>query len=275
METGTLKGEGKGCHGSVNLVKSAKEKTGIAAWDAAMLDEERRIAQQTIWQDAKEVGPHRDPTMSREAGEQVEDDAREGRWKNCRITPANIDDGQRESVGYANSITHVNGVHETAVENHSCDENVMTDIVSSALAAEDDHPKAPPMTRLPAEANNENWANVPKAVEALGAPCGVQDVRNQQRQRKNLGASRGLKRALDLATRCLAVDGTHANAYMLRAEVEEQLGRRSRAIADFEAASLLSVGDPRPRINEVENALREYALHFASMRTKCYSEYIF
>lgn len=232
-----FKGELEGFRGSKKLLKCSRDTTGIAAWDAAMLDEERRIAQESTPQEAKktaeQVGAHPDLAMSQEADDSVENDARSRRRKN----------------GFTTS-TYIVGVHEASVKNDSCGDYVNIGNVGSDLAGSDDQPKS----------NNESWANVPKSVEAMDTPCQFQQVVNQHKEKENPSSSHRLERALDLATRCLAIDGTHANAYMLRAEIEEQLGRRGRAIMDFKAASLLSAGDPRPKINEVKNALYDYAL---------------
>lgn len=61
----------------------------------------------------------------------------------------------------------------------------------------------------------------------------------------------GFEKALELATLCVNVDGFNSKAYALRGELQARLGRRDRAIADYEAAALLERTDPRPRINQV------------------------
>lgn len=63
--------------------------------------------------------------------------------------------------------------------------------------------------------------------------------------------SRGLDRALELATRCLRADGFHTKAYALRAELEARRGRKDRAIADLKAAASLDSGNSWTRINLV------------------------
>lgn len=60
-----------------------------------------------------------------------------------------------------------------------------------------------------------------------------------------------LTRALELATCCLRADGFNARAYALRAEIEARLGRRDRAIADYEAAAEMESGNPWPKVNQV------------------------
>lgn len=61
----------------------------------------------------------------------------------------------------------------------------------------------------------------------------------------------GLEKALKLATRCIDADGFHSKAYALRGELQARLGRKDRAIADYEAAALLERTDPRSQINQV------------------------
>lgn len=68
--------------------------------------------------------------------------------------------------------------------------------------------------------------------------------------RRQSGSS-GFEKALELATLCVKVDGFNSKAYALRGELQARLGRRDRAIADYEAAALLERTDPRPRINQV------------------------
>lgn len=65
----------------------------------------------------------------------------------------------------------------------------------------------------------------------------------------------GLDKAIELTSRCLLADGFNAKAYTLRAEMEARLGRKDRAITDFQAAALLETGDPRSRINQVGRRL--------------------
>lgn len=102
-----------------------------------------------------------------------------------------------------------------------------------------------PATPLRREAQNASNIRLPMVakLQHVGFACTSTGLEHR--------GSRGLERALKLATRCLEVDGSHADAYMLRAEIELRLGRKDRSVVDFEAAALLSVGDPRLRVNQV------------------------
>lgn len=117
-----------------------------------------------------------------------------------------------------------------------------------------------PTTHVVAEESVTSTSKDDPALQELQQNTRQQD---QQPCRECLTKSQGrlgdvgLEKALDLATRCLQEDESHAKAYALRAEMEGLLGKRERAIADFEAAAMLDVGDPRPRINQVHHTLRQ------------------
>lgn len=262
---------------SMAMPRETIKKTGIAPWDAAILDDAQRMAREDearMHEANKDAGTATvedgdSPTLAstrgaegRVGGEvlrgkmEVDADSRgdSGRRGRDRALDTAIvrelgSDGSKDTVeGHTRGSSHEPVAHDAVPHSDRHSAKVRADKSEGAHVENGDRllEVSQSDTPLRGEARNASKLSLPvlARLQQVGSAC-------KPTRRPEHRGSRVLERALKLATRCLEIDGAHADAYMLRAEIELRLGRKDRSIVDFEAAALLSVGDPRLRINQV------------------------
>lgn len=231
-------------------------KTGIAAWDAAISDEAKSIAKKDRAEAvaaARKEKVHK-PTAAANAGvvlygdsvverKSVEktDNASPGQGITAAFRTDEHDQTRKRGspTGDCKSPTEERkGENEGSVRGDSEDEMSAQGVKETTEDRND----------LPRERKQPNTGK--DAAGSLSVGQSRVSMRRPLSPHRRSGSS-GFEKALRLATQCVSVDAFNSNAYALRGELQARLGRRDRAIADYEAAALLERADPRPRINQV------------------------
>lgn len=232
---GTANSAGRDSYLASSAAVLAIDKTGIQPWDEAILDESRRVARSKQLEEKAAEDTHEarwDPGLELGTGSKYTNDGKAGQ-PDCTATNPDITACTREAELPAN-INSATQKRQAAIVKANMQEKMTTWTQRDTTSG---------------KGNDERKADA-EEVRRSRTPGRREDAQPQRRKRQRVW--KGLESARDFLNRCLDVDGAHAKAYALRAEIEGRLGGRERAIADFEAAAVINIGDIGPRINQVK-----------------------